>query len=240
MSTQNVKAFVTDSYQIVSASSPTVPPKGDDISKGVQFLNELLSSYSGTGLMLTIAKQVDFIMSIGQRNVTFADPSYLPVADVPHGRLANLQNAWLTLDGVTYPIIDESRNVFLDSHKYDPQQGLPRYCIVYNNVDFTTMRIYPAPSQVFTLSVYGKFELSSLTQNDTMASIPKYYIRYLRLALAKDLARYKGRSSAWDEKLEQELIKAEQDMQALSPVNLTIQTAHDSYLNGSWRVKAGI
>lgn len=237
---QTVKEFVNDAYQLVSANSPTVPLQGNDLSKGIQFMNELLQSYSGTGLLLTIAKQVDFVMSIGQQNVTFADANYVPAADVQQGRLANLQNAWLLLDGVTYPLVDESRNVFLDSYKYDPQQGLPRFCIIYNNDDFTTMRVYPAPSQAFTLSVYGKFELATFSSTDTMATLPLYYSRYLKFALAKDLAAYKGRAQAWTPFLEQMLKDAREDMESVSPINLAIQSDHDSYLNGSWRVKAGI
>lgn len=237
---QTVKGFVTDSYQIVSSSSPTVPLHGNDMSKGVQFLNELLSSFSGTGLMTTIAKQVNFTMSIGQQEVTFADASYIPAADVQEGRLSNLQNAWLLLEGVTYPLVDESRNVFFDSYKYNPQEGLPRFCIITNEVDITRMRVYPSPSQVYELSVYAKFELRILTENSTMAELPSYYTRYLRLALAKDLAIYKGRAQAWTQLLEDMLIKAELDMQSVSSINLAIQSDHDSYLNGSWRVKAGI
>ena len=237
---QTVRGFISDSYKLINPSSPTVPLQGDTQSKGLQFLNELISSYSGTGLMITVAKQVDFTMSIGQQFVTFADPDYLPAANVQVGRLANLQNAWLTLDGVTYPLVDESRNVFYDSYKYDPQLGLPRFCIIQNQVDVTSMRVYPAPSQVYSLSVYGKFELANLTMNGTMAELPLYYVRYLRFALAKDLALYLGRAEAWTPRLEEMLVQATLDMQSVSSVNLAISAEHDSYLNGSWRVRAGI
>ncbi len=77
-------------------------------------------------------------------------------------------------------------------------------------------------------------------ENDTMSILPTYYIRYLRFALAKDLALYKGRAEAWTEKLEAAFIKAEQDMMSVSSVNLNIETEQESYLNGSWRVRAGV
>lgn len=240
MAEQNVKAFITDSYQLVSANSPFVSIGGNDIIKGLQFLNELIASYSATGLMTTIAKQVDFTLAIGQQFVTFADASYLPPADVQQGRLSNLQNAWLTLDNLTYPLTDESRNIFYYSYKFDPQQGLPRFVIITNEVDITRMRIYPSPSQVYQLSVYAKFQLPLLTMNSDMSILPTYYRRYLRFALAKDISFYKGRSEAWTEKLEQELVKAELDMQSASSVNLQIQRNRGHDLNGSWRVRAGI
>lgn len=238
---QTVKAFVQDSYQIVSASSPTVPLHGDDMLKGVQFLNELLDAYSATGLMTTIAKEVVFTLPIAQQFITFGSPSHVPTPDVVQGRLSNLQNAWLVLDNVTYPLIDESRNTFFASYKFDPQLGLPRFIIITNEVDLTRMRFYPAASQVYEVHVYGKFQqIANLTENDTMITLPTYFIRYLRLALAKDLTIYKGRMQAWNQGLEAMLVKAEQDMMSVSSVNLNIETEQESYLNGAWRVRAGV
>ena len=237
---QSVKAFVDDSYQLVSASSPSVPLQGNDQSKGIQFLNELMSSYSGTGLMTTIAKEVSTVLAIGQQFVTFADPAYTPTADIPLGRLSNLQNAWLLLDGVTYPMYDESRNTFFASYKYDPLKGLPRFVIVTNEVNLTRMRIYPAPSQAFELHIYGKFELATLGPNDTMQSLPAYYRRYLRFALARELAFYKGRNSAWTPDLQAMYDEAFKDMQSVSAINLNIESDYESLLNGSWRVRAGV
>lgn len=237
---QTVKGFVQDSYQIVSASSPTVPLHGNDMSKGIQFLNELLTAYSANGLMITVAKKVTFTLPIGQEEVTFAAPDFIPTPDVPSGRLANLQNAWLKLDNVTYPLIIENRNTFLASYKFDPQVGLPRFVVVYNEIDVTRVRFYSAASQVYEANVYGKFQLPPLGENDTMAILPSYYIRYLRLALAKDLAIYKGRIEAWTPGLEEMLVTATQDMQAVSSVNLNIETEQESYLNGAWRVRAGV
>src|SRR4029077_8413991 len=130
-------------------------------------------------------------VSIGQKFVTFGDPTVIPVPDVTEGRLSNLENAWLELQGVTYPLIDESRNVFFGSYKYEPQVGLPRFIIITNNTNLTTMQLYPAPSQVYTLFVYGKFELPYVVAGATMSGLPLYYYRFLRFALARDLSFYK-------------------------------------------------
>jgi len=237
---QSVKAFVRDSYQLVSPNSPTVPLHGNDTEKGVQFLNELLAAYSGTGLMITVAKEILFTLPIGQQFVTLAAPDFIPTPDVPDGRLANLQNAWLELDSVTYPLMIENRNTFYASYKYQPQLGLPRFIIIQNQIDVTQVEFYPAASQEYNVHMYGKFQLPPLTENDTMALVPTYYIRYLRFGLAKELAFYKGRSEAWTPKLEQEYMTAKKDMESVSSVNLNIETEQESYLNGSWRVRAGV
>ena len=237
---QTVKQFLTDSYQLVSANTPTVSLQGNDMLKGIQLLNQLLRAYSGTGLLLTIARQVDFTVGIGQSEITFADPDYPGIADLKVGRLANMADAWLTLSGVTYPLIPLNRDVFLQSYKYDSQLGLPRFVITYNEDNLTRLRIYPGPSQVYDLSVYGKFETTTLLENDTMANFPNYYIPYLQFAVAKYLAAFKGRAAAWTPFLEDQLQEFKKDMESVSAVNVVIQSANESMLNGYWRVKSGV
>lgn len=250
---QLVNDFVQDSYQIISASTPTVPLQGNDLQKGIQFLNELVQSYSSSSLRLTIAQEIQLTVQIGQLFVTFADPGFVPLpawvgnpdygVSPPSylgGRLSNLENAWLVLDGVTYPLIDESRNVFFGSYKFNPQLGLPRFAIITNDLNYTTMQIYPAPSQQYQLFVYGKFELPLFVSGGNMGNLPLYYIRFLKMALARELAIYKGRSSAWTEKLEARFQELVDEMESVSSMNLVIDSANESYLNGSWRLRAGV
>ena len=250
---QTVNSFVQDSYQIISASTPTVPLQGDDMLKGVQYLNELIQSYGSDSLMLTIAKKIELTVQINQLFVTFADTGFVPPTDwtgnpyygttLPSysgGRLTNLERAWLSLDGVTYPLIDESRGVFFGSYKYFPQLGLPRFTIVTNDLDYTTMQLYPGPSQQYNLWVYGKFSLPLITEGSTLDTLPLYYKRYLKMALAKELAYYKGRSSAWTDKLEARYQELRDQMESVTTVDLAVDSANESYLNGSWRLRAGI
>lgn len=237
---QNVGAFVEDCYQIISANSPTVPLQGNDMSKGIQFLNERLQAYSANGLMLTIAKEVTLSVAINQGEITFGNIGFTPTPDILEGRLANLENAWINLDGVDYPLIIESRHEFFSSYKYQPLQGLPRFIIVKPETNLTRVQIFPAPSQVYEMHVYGKFQLATVRQVDSMDSLPTYYIRFLRLAVAKDLAVYKSRTDAWTPFLEQLLQEAIDDMDAASSINLDINVNSESWLNGAWRVRAGI
>jgi hypothetical protein len=240
LATQPVNDFVQDSYQLVSANSPTVPLQGNDLQKGIQFLNELIKYYSSSSLLLPIAQKITFNVAIGQQFVTFGDPTFVPTPDVTVGRLSNLQRAWLNLDGVDYPLIDESRSVFFGSYKFEPQQGLPRFVIITNDLNLTTMQLYPSPSQVYTLFVYGKFEPPIVVSGGKMSNFSLYYIRFLKFALARELAFYKGRSSAWDAKLEAMYTEAEDAIKNVSAMDLVIDSANESYLNGSWRLRAGV
>ena len=235
-----VRDFVFQMYRLISASNPTTPLHGDDQELGIKVVNQLLQSYASTGLLITIAKEIAVPVAIGQTEVVCGPSTFAPTPDITLGRLANLDSAWLLLDGVTYPLIDESRDEFLASWKYDPLQGLPRFVIVFPDTQVVRIRLYPKPSQVYTFNLRGKFQLNEVTANDTMDSLPQYYQRYLLLAGAKDTAMYKGRAEAWTPKLEDMLIQARDQMEAASEVNLSITGDRASLLNGAWRIRSGI
>jgi hypothetical protein len=173
--------------------------------------------------------------------LTFTHSNLDPqIAYIKEGRLANLDSAWLQLNGVTYPLIMKNRDDFLAAWKYEPLQGLPRFIITYPETDLVSAQLYPAPSQFYTFFCRGKFQLNTLSSNDNLSVLPQYYIRFLLFAVARDVAMYKGRSEAWTEKLEALYMESKDVMEAASEVNLSIAGDEQSLLNGNWRVMAGI
>lgn len=240
MSSITVRQFCHQAYRLINASNPTVPLHGDDENLIIIILNQLLNNYASSGLMTTIATTYNIPLTVGQQIVTCGPSTYLPTPNIPFGRLANLDNAWLLLEGVTYPLIDESRDNYLASWKYDPLVGLPRFIIPFQDVDITELRLYPAPSQFFQFYIRGKFQLTNVTSNDTLSSLPDYYVLFFMFAVAKKTALFKGRADAWTDKLEAEYREMKDNMEAASEVNTSITGDRASLLNGSWRVRAGI
>jgi hypothetical protein len=177
----------------------------------------------------------------GPSTLTFIQPLVIPgIVFIKQGRLANLDSAWLTLTGVTYPLIDKSRDEYLAAWKYEPLQGLPRFAITFPQEDYVDIRLYPAPSQFFTFNARCKLQLSEFTKDSDMSKVPQYFIRYLLLATARDTSLFKGRADAWTQRLEQAYQEALDVMVGASEVNLSIAGDEQSLLNGAWRVRAGI
>src|SRR4030095_9838669 len=109
-----VREFVFQMYRLISAGSPTSTLYGDDEKIAIRILNQILQSYASSGLMLTIAKTLTIPINLPVREIIFTDSLYVPPVDpsvvqISQGRLANLNNAWLVLNGVTYPLTIKSR-----------------------------------------------------------------------------------------------------------------------------------
>lgn len=241
------RSFPTITTQTELVTLTTASPSFDVVNGG---LYQVGDAVTGTGIpastvILTIFGNVitlDQNATItGTSNLTFTHDNTDPnVVYIKEGRLANLDSAWLTLSGVTYPLIYKSRDEFLAAWKYEPLQGLPRFLIVFPDTEIVRAQLYPAPSQFFNFFARGKFQLSELNKDSDMSSLPQYYIRFLLFAAARDIAMFKGRAEAWTEKLEMLYSQALDVMESASEVNLSITGDEQSLLNGAWRVRAGI
>ena len=198
----------------------------------------------GTKILNIVVNVVTMTMNAtinGASVLTFSHEVPTPnIAYIKQGRLANLDSAWLQLSGVTYPLIDKSRDEFLAAWKYEPLQGLPRFIITFPDTGFVRAQLYPAPSQFFQFFCRGKFQKLPLTANDSLASLPQYQELFLLYAVAKYVSKFKGRGSAWTQDLEDDYREFKDQMEAASEVNLSIAGDEQSLLNGSWRVRAGI
>ena len=119
-------------------------------------------------------------------------------------------------------------------------QGLPRFLITFPQTEVVNRRIYPAPSQFFQLNVRGKFQLANFASTDDLSGLPDYYNLFLTFEVAKTIAYFKGRGSAWTKDLEEMRKEFKDEMQASSEINLAITGDRASLLNANWRVMAGI
>lgn len=236
-----IKQFMDDSYRLINPSNPTVPLHGNDFSFGLRRLNSLLTSYAADGLMMTISAVQTINLAVNQQDVVVGPATFIPTPDIPVGRMANWESAWLQLQGVDYPLVFKTRDQWDSAFKYEPLNGLPRFIIPFPNVQTVTFRLYPAPSQVFQFNIRGKYQLANFVPTDsTDLVLPGYYERYFLFAVAKDIAMFKGRAAAWTPMLEQALMDAKKEIQANSEVDLSIVGDEESLLNGSWRCRAGV
>ncbi len=236
VTTQQETVTLTAISPTITVANGALYSIGDGVSGGGIPIGTNILNIVGNVVTMTMNATIN-----GASVLTFSHEIPTPtIAYIKQGRLANLDNAWLQLNGVTYPLIIKSRDEFLAAWKYEPLQGLPRFLITFPDTDFVRAQLYPAPSQFFQFFCRGKFQNLPLTSSDTLAALPEYQELFLLYAVAKYVSKFKGRSGAWTKDLEDDYRELKAQMEAASEVNLSIAGDEQSLLNGSWRVRAGI
>lgn len=236
VTTQTETVTLTAVSPTITVVDGSIYSVGDGVSGGGIPLGTNILTIVGNVVTMTMNATIN-----GASVLTFSHEIPTPnIAYIKQGRLANLDSAWLQLSGVTYPLIDKNRDEFLAAWKYEPLQGLPRFIITFPDTGLVRAQLYPAPSQFFQFFCRGKFQKLPLTSNDTLVGLPAYQELFLLYAVAKYVSKFKGRSSAWTQDLEDEYRELKDQMEAASEVNLSIAGDEQSLLNGSWRVRAGI
>lgn len=236
VTTQTEVVGLTAASPLITVADGSIYSVGDGVSGGGIPPLTYIQSIVGNVITMT------FNATITANSVlTFSHEVPQPnIAYIKEGRLANLDSAWLVLSGVTYPLIDKSRDEYLAAWKYEPLQGLPRFIITFPDTRIVRAQLYPAPSQFYTFYARGKFQKTILTSNDTLEGLPDYFELFFLYAVAKYVAKFKSRGAAWTDDLEADYRELKADMEAASEVNLAITGDEQSLLNGAWRVKAGI
>lgn len=236
VTTQTETVTLTAASDTIIVADGSIYSVGDGISGGGIPLGTTILDIVVNTITMSFNATIN-----GLSVLTFSHEIPTPdIAYIKEGRLANLDSAWLQLSGVTYPLIDKSRDEFLAAWKYEPLQGLPRFIITFPDTDYVRAQLYPAPSQFFDFFCRGKFQKLPLTANDTMEGLPDYQELFLLYAVARFVCKFKGRGSAWTPDLENDYRELLAEMEGASEVNLSIAGDEQSLLNGAWRVRAGI
>jgi hypothetical protein len=204
------RELITRSFflsQIVSRGLQTVT--GEQITDGLYLLNALLD-YKSTDLRLIPYFQRDTFDTVQGTESYFVD------------NLLYVDSLTFNIGTVRYSLLDFTRKEYFATPRIDDVQSLP-YCYRAER-ELGGMRIYLyfVPSQVFTMKLSGKYGFSEVTLDTDLSLIyDKYYIEYLRYALASEICEEWG--STFPDQSKLKLTAMEKKLMDVSPADLAMQ-----------------
>lgn len=191
---------------IVSRKFQTV--SGEQSDDGLYLLNALLDIKSALQRLIPYYKEYQFDAVVGQQEY------FVP-------NLIMLESATFNNGVVRYPMQPQSRKDYFGSARADDITSLPFSYHVERCKDGSNMFMYFLPDQTYPIKVWGKFSLEEVGLDDDLEdTFDKYYIEYLRYALANYLCQEYGYSFSPEKKME--LKKIESGIFDISPIDMTL------------------
>lgn len=166
--------LITNSYYLsgkYSRGFETV--SGEDLNNGLNLLNGLLSMSFADDALVPYYSSYNFNAVVNQEKYEIDN-------------LISVSTLVFYIGAVRYAMSYTHRDQYFGSGRIDNVAALPFNWRPERRVGGTDIYIYFLPNQAYPMTVWGKFGLSEISLNeDLLLTYDRYYIDYLRYALAR-------------------------------------------------------
>lgn len=184
-------------------------PSGSQVTDGLELLNDLLDIKPSDLRLIPYFKRDSF-------------PTIVGVEEYYRPNLLYVDAITFNLGSARYPIRIVSRKDYFATARVDGINSLPFTCRIERELGGSRIYLYFSPSQVFTVKLSGKFSLTEVSLYEDLSLVyDRYYIEYLRYALAEYICSDYGATFPDESKAKYEEIRKK--LMDISPPDLTIR-----------------
>lgn len=210
--------IIMRSYYLMGELSPDELPTASQISEGLYYLNDLLDFFSSSGIFIPFVTELKFNLVANQDKYTISNN--VP-ADVVADQIVEIDYCNVIRDNISYPVRLISRSELFNNTRLVNIKTRPGLVILNRQELFSEIQFYPTPVFPYECNLRIKSYLDSLELLDVLNEIPRFYYRFLRYALARELSSVFP-SSSWTPKLEKEYEFMYQQVVAATDIDMTI------------------
>lgn len=205
------RELIIDAYYLSGVSSRDLQTvTGSQITDGLTLLNELLAVKGMTGALIPYYKEYQFNAVVGQEKYFIEN-------------LIDIETFTFTIDTVRYSTYPEGRREYFGSGRANDIQSLPYSWRMERTLDGTDLYLYFLPDVAYPLTIWGKFGFEEITDLclDLRTLYDRYYMVYLRYALAEYICEYNG--ITFKPQAAAKLKQLEEKLTYISPIDLSIR-----------------
>ena len=223
--TNTTNDLIIRAYQMIGAFNYDEAPGQCKISEGIYYLNEMLDFFSADGLFIPFREDLTFSLVAGQPDYVFG---YDPLATIVDSRkVINLDYCTVkdtVANGVTdYPVDIADINMYKFFGHNESVTTRPRLVRLQESPEYSTLIFRETPDKAYSCTISAKFILSHLSAQQPLDTVPAYYQKFLRYALARELSDIM-QSSSWTGKQEGEYMKMRDVISSSNDLDLRART----------------
>jgi len=205
------RELIIDAYYLSGVASRDLQTvTGSQITDGLTLLNELLAVKGITGALIPYYKEYQFNAVVGQEKYFIEN-------------LMEIETFTFTIDTVRYSTYPKTRREYFGSGRANDIQSLPYSWRMERTLDGTDLYLYFLPDVTYPLTIWGKFGFEEITDLclDLRTIYDRYYMVYLRYALAEYICEYNG--ITFKPQAASKLKQLEEKLTYVSPIDLSIR-----------------
>jgi hypothetical protein len=208
--TYTTNKLIANAYYLSGVCSrDTQTVTGDQITTGLDLLNDLLAIKTANSRLIPYFKAYTLNTVIGQE--AYLIPGLIEATSVTYN-----------IDTVRFPAHEYQRDMYNGSTRADDITSIPWSYNVERVKTGATLSFYFKPDKVYPIRVFGKFGLTSAALGaDLEATYDRFYIVYLKYALAELICS--DYCITFQSQADQKLRELESMIQDISPYDLQLK-----------------
>lgn len=180
-----VNNLINRAYEYINGENPSQTVSGSDVERALDILNEIINDFSTSGLFIPYYNTLTFNLTTGKRSYIFSREIN---ADVNSDKIVSLDFVNYTYSETIYPINIMSRSEYYKFQRQKSLTGIPAFVFLQNTPDESILTFLPIPDKDYECEIVAKFELGEVALFSDLSAMPKYYDRFLKYALARELS----------------------------------------------------
>lgn len=224
-----VNQLVREAYETAALIEEDEDLSAAKLNRGVSILNQLVSQFN-TGEIVPYYQNLSFDLVASQSSYIL---SLADGADVSTNPLLQLSNAYLTVNGQTFPLEIITDQEYFNSWRAVTTNGQPFQVYLDSGINTSSLTFYLTPDQNYSCTIRGKFCLSNFVANTDITNLPSYYYQYLIFLLAKRLAAAYP-SGVWTQIAQDFLDQSENAVRSANKLNVLVNNSPALIANGMY------
>jgi hypothetical protein len=180
--------IITGAAKLLGVVFKSEALSADEANDGLIVLNDMLASWSNEDLLTYTFLDESFPLVAGTASYTIGSGQTFNTV-----RPINIVTAYVRVGTIDYPLeIIPSEVYELQIQSKSIQSSIPQFLTYDNSYPAGTIKLYPVPSQVITLTLHSNKPLTSFAALTTTFDLPPGWARAIKYNLALELAPQYG------------------------------------------------
>lgn len=178
-----VSELIKSSMRLIGAVASGETPTADEISDGLQVLNDMLENWSTESLSVWGSSNQTFNLVANQRTYTIG-----PAGNWNTQRPQDIDDAYCTFSGVDFPVKVISQEAYNEINLKSMAQPIVERLLYVNEFPLGVVTVWPVPTQALPITLTMQRILTFPVAATDVLTGPPGYAKALRFCLAVELA----------------------------------------------------
>lgn len=217
---QTVNELINKAFYLTGEFGPDEEIPTNYTNEALDLLNDLINHFSTNAYNIPLINILSWKTVSGQSTYKVGNSAEHDIISNRITSIEYLNYKFSETDSILYPMKQITRTQLFENSILDEVGSVPTYYLIEKEITQTRIILYPAPSQVYFMTMRAKFYIDKFEMNQVITNVPLSEQRFLKFALAKELT-FIYPSSNWTAEKEQEYQKMNNDRFSANDIDMT-------------------